>query len=369
MIASPQPLSAEDPGQTVMLAAQSTQNDGAPPPPTPPAYYPAEDVCGGTAGGPTTLVSDRGRGLVVPNTVLPVDIATDGGVVMLVSAGSANFSEPRQLVWVSREALGTTCSTGVGIRVPYAELTSVVYEPQTDHFVAFSREPAQLVIVEARRLLIDRRIALSDDSWRDTGYAIFHTSSGAGNTACASCHPEGRDDGHAWRSQSLGARRTPSLIGTVAGTAPYHWNGEAAGMTDIMDMTFTQRMKGPSLLSAQKDAVGTWLSALPPLRRAQPSATSSAALVITARGRAIFESATARCSSCHTGSMLTNNATLDVGTGGPMQVPSLVGVVHRAPYLHDGSRANLRAVLFAPHGGATVRTDEIDDLATYLESL
>jgi len=34
--------------------------------------------------------------------------------------------------------------------------------------------------------------------------------------------------------------------------------------------------------------------------------------------------------------MLTNNQSADVGTGGTFQVPSLVDLAHRAPYMHDG---------------------------------
>jgi hypothetical protein len=167
----------------------------------------------------------------------------------------------------------------------------------------------------------------------------------------------------------LGPRRTPSLIGTVAGTAPYHWNGEARGLEDLMATTFTERMRGPELRDDQKGAIASWLNEVPGLRRSSSSSTSISFSPSLARGRAIFASASARCSSCHSGALFTNNATTDVGTGGEMQVPSLLGVVHHAPYLHDGSHPHLRSILRSPHGGAIVRADEVDDLATYLESL
>jgi hypothetical protein len=355
----------DDPGFSVMLAAQRTPSSSDEPPPAPPAYYGlSESPC--AVGGPATLVADRRRTMVVPTAVLPIDLATDGDKVMIVSAGNAYLPGRPQVVSVERAEIGNPCGVGAAVQIPGAEITSVVYQPQRNRFYALSREPAQLVELEVGVATDVGRIALSSDSHRDTGHAIFHASAGQGGVACASCHPEGRDDGHAWRSISLGARRTPSLVGTVAGTAPYHWNGEAPGLDELMTMTFTERMRGPSLLAGQKSAISGWLGELPPLRHG-PAAT--AVLPAIARGRAVFESERAGCGSCHSGTLRTNNASIDVGTGGTFQVPSLIGVVHRAPYLHDGSRPHLRAILDQPHGGAVVVRDEIDDLVAFLDSL
>jgi hypothetical protein len=56
-----------------------------------------------------------------------------------------------------------------------------------------------------------------------------------------------------------------------------------------------------------------------------------------ARGQAIFEDAAhAACTICDSGPELTNDASVDVGTGGTFQVPRLLGVAWRAPFLHDG---------------------------------
>lgn len=367
MIASPSEATlSDDPGDSVMMAAQQTPSELSVPPPAPPAYYESESGC--SAGGPLTLVTERREPLVVPNAVLPVDIATDGVRIVVVSAGNAHVPDRPQLVYLLRSSFTFACDSAGGIFVPPSEITSVVHEPNTDRFYALSREPAALHVIDLRKgPRTERSIALSDVSKRDTGHAIFHASSGRGGTACASCHPEGRDDGHSWRSQQLGPRRTPSLVGTVAGTAPYHWNGEASGLDDLMNMTFTQRMRGPELTSEQKSAVASWLGELPALRRGSSSSLSFSPAIL--RGRRIFEGASARCSSCHAGPLFTNNATLDVGTGGDMQVPSLLGVAHHPPYLHDGSYPHLRSVIRNAHGGAFVRDDELDDLVTYLESL
>jgi cytochrome c peroxidase len=66
--------------------------------------------------------------------------------------------------------------------------------------------------------------------------------------------------------------------------------------------------------------------------------------------------------------MRTNNQTLDVGTGGAYQVPSLVGVGSRAPYMHDGRAATLKAAIHR-HTGENVSSGEVADVITYLGTL
>lgn len=358
MIADPRTSGSDDPAADVIMAAQRTPRSDDDPPPMPASYYGGNLGCG--AQGPITLVAMQPYAYV-PTAVLPVDVATDGTDVALVAAGNAYLPNPAQIVFLDRSAT-TPCNYGRGLALSGAELTSITYLPATSSFFALSREPAELYEIDASANQIGQPITLSTVSRKDTGFAVFHANSGAG-VACASCHPEGRDDGHAWRSRALGARRTPSLVGTLAGTAPYHWNGEAPDLRAIMALTFQGRMQGPELTTAQDDAIAGWLTALPAL----PSHADRP--VAALRGKAIFEGASARCASCHAGAMRTNNASVDLGRGEAIQVPSLVGVAHRAPYFHDGSAPNLRAVLQAPHGGARVTSDEIEDLVAFLESL
>lgn len=357
MIADPRGSGSADPAGDVIMAAQRTPSGEDDPPALPAAYYGEQSGCG--PRGPLTLLAKQPYAYV-PTAVLPVDVATDGQQFALVSAGNAYMQSEPQIVMVV-EDFTSPCNSGRGIVVPDAELTSIAYSPMTSSFFALSREPAMLL--ETDGYSITQRIPLSSTSKKDTGLAVFHANSGAG-VACATCHPEGRDDGHSWRSVALGARRTPSLVGTLAGTAPYHWNGEAPDLRAIMSLTFQGRMQGPELTSAQNDAIAEWLTALPAL-----PASPITKPVAVARGKAIFEGGSARCSSCHAGALRTNNRSVDLGLSEAIQVPSLVGVAHRAPYLHDGSAPSLRAVLQAPHGGAVVGGDEIEDLASYLESL
>lgn len=71
---------------------------------------------------------------------------------------------------------------------------------------------------------------------------------------------------------------------------------------------------------------------------------------------------------------LTNNATVDVGTGGAFQVPPLVGLGWRAPFLHDGCAATLAdrfgSCATSQHGSTgSLSAGEIADLTAYLETL
>ena len=132
--------------------------------------------------------------------------------------------------------------------------------------------------------------------------------------ACASCHPEGGDDGNVWNLDG-NSRRTPSLRGTIAGTAPYHWPGDMKDLPALFNDVYTVRMNGVLLQSDQTSVLQRWSKVPAP---PSPSWVDTAA---ASRGKAVFERAAVGCASCHSGAKLTNNATVDVGTGGHFQVP------------------------------------------------
>jgi mono/diheme cytochrome c family protein len=185
--------------------------------------------------------------------------------------------------------------------------------------------------------------------------------------ACASCHPEGRDDGHTWETDHE-RRRTLSLSGGLLATAPFHWDGNLAGVTDVVQFTFVGRMGGTMPPADVVDALGHWLDEIP-----EPAHVGVASAELVGKGRQLFERS--NCGTCHSGPTLTNNLTMDVGTGAPLQVPSLRGVGAHGPWLHDGRAATLRD-RFMPsgggdlHGSTTWMDDrELDALVAYLETL
>ncbi len=229
-----------------------------------------------------------------------------------------------------------------------------------------TREPITLWVLDANRTAW-KTIALSAVSRDDTGHDIFHASAGA-LVACASCHPEGGDDGHVWMLNG-NARRTPSMRGTIAGTAPYHWPGDEPDLVALTIDVYSGRMNGMALDSAQIGALGDWVKAIPP-----PPAPTWVDAAAAARGQALFQSPTTACSTCHAGPKLTNNATIDVGTGGAFQVPPLVGVGWRTPLMHSGCATTIAdrfGACATPAHGVTgsLSVANVSDLTAYLETL
>jgi mono/diheme cytochrome c family protein len=348
-------------GESVVVSIASPTTTAA----TPPVYYGSFEPCAPT--GPTTFLSFEGWRVPYrfPAAVLAVDLAVSNDWFAFAAAGNAFTPNAPAILLASRNrpppaALTTGCDPGLGIHVE-GQVTSVAFTPNGGRLLAFSREPAVLYVLSGQNFSSrDARIEFPVVSRADTGHAIFHANAGRGS-ACASCHAEGRDDGYTWRSMSAGARRTPSLAGLLANTAPYHWNGEAADLPAVARMTFSDRMQGPPLVDRQLSVLSRWLLALPALP-ARPALDAAAA----ARGQAQFAE---RCAGCHSGSVFTSNASVDVGTGGTWQIPSLVGVAHHAPYFHDGSAGNLDAVIGTHPSTTPATATERADLRAYLETL
>jgi cytochrome c peroxidase len=252
------------------------------------------------------------------------------------------------------------------------EPTAVAFLDPTTVIVQ-SREPAQLWLVglEGTAMTSATPLALTDVSRGDLGHTVFHSNS-CGGLACASCHPEGHEDGRVWNFACEGDRRTQDIGGGLAHTEPFHWNGDLGNFSALVNTVFVGRMSGPQLTSDQSAAMLRWIDSVPTL----PSPRAPAEAQV-ARGKAIFNDPTVACGSCHTGTLLTNNATVDVGTSGMFQVPALRGLAWRAPYMHNGCAATLDA-RFAPGtcsgGDAHGRTSQLTaaqraDLIAYLQSL
>jgi hypothetical protein len=311
----------------------------------------------------TILGSDGSVLLNTPFTAtLPVDVAVsrDGSMIAAVAPGDAFVTSLASVFWFAPcgDFLG---QQGVGANL---QPVAAAFDAQ-GHLVVQTREPAALWIY---RDPADpgSAIALSHTSRGDTGHDIFHTQAGA-MIACASCHPEGRDDGHVWLLDG-NLRRTPSLRGTIAGTAPYHWPGDEPDLTALVNDVYTVRMDGASLPSDQMHALQGWVQTIP-----APPAPSWVDSSAAARGKALFMGV-GSCSICHSGPKLTNNQTMQVGTGGDFQVPSLLGVGWNTPLLHDGCAATL-ADRFgrcgtAEHGTtSSLSAQNLSDLIAFLETL
>jgi cytochrome c peroxidase len=235
----------------------------------------------------------------------------------------------------------------------------------TGRVILQTRNPATLWAMPLADGLL-ASVQLAAGSREDTGHDVFHTQAG-GQIACASCHPEGGDDGHVWILDSE-QRRTPSLRGTIAGTAPYHWPGDQPDMKTLVNNVYTLRMSGAVLPGDQMAALNGWVEKIP-----APPSPSWVDADAAAKGEAVFISA--GCPSCHSGGKLTNNQTVDVGTGGAFQVPPLIGVGWRTPLLHTGCANTIQERFSADcatagHGDLSkLSSADIANMSTFLETL
>jgi cytochrome c peroxidase len=124
---------------------------------------------------------------------------------------------------------------------------------------------------------------------------------------------------------------------------------------------------------AQETELELWMNGIPTKMHDAPSAADALAI---AQGKALFNDPSVGCATCHSGANFTNNQTADIGFGVPLQVPTLIDIAFRGPYLHDGSAATLAdrftdaTALSGKHGAtAQLPPAQIDNLIAYLASL
>ncbi|WP_437725105.1 c-type cytochrome [Sorangium sp. So ce861] len=329
---------------------------------------------------PTPASPARGAG-GLPFGLLPVDMAIspDGFRGAIVMAGSRTVIETPLDTLEEPDPLKETetlddCASFVdqrSITVP-GEPIAVGYDEASNLLVQL-REPPSVLRFGAVSGAHVATFLLPGESRLDSGHAIFHGTQDAHvqmAISCASCHPEGQDDGRSWSFKPIGVRRTQSLAGGILATAPLHWDGDMTDLDAIMSEVFEQRMGGMRQRPERVEVFASWLDTIKPVPVSEPADPAA-----VQRGEALFNDAAVGCASCHSGEKLTNDQTVDVGTGKAFQVPSLRGLAARAPYMHDGCAATLHD-RFGPCGGgdkhgvtSTLTPAQIDDLVAYLETL
>lgn len=236
---------------------------------------------------------------------------------------------------------------------------------QGSELAVYHREPALLNRWDTRGVEVPDQLWLDTErSIVDLGHQKFHEVTGVG-IACASCHPEGSDDGHTWVFEGVDPRRTQSLLGGILSTAPFHWSGDQPDLNAIMTATFEERMRGGRVSSGMVNMLGLWMDAQPAL----PAPETDPARI--AAGEEVF--LTAGCADCHGGDKGTNNESVELEGFGSIQVPMLVGVAHRAPWLHDGCAQSLEETFdgacIPEHAPATpLEEGESQALVDYLRS-
>ena len=194
------------------------------------------------------------------------------------------------------------------------------------------------------------------------GRQLFHRSddtrtSGAA-LACATCHPDGREDGLTWRLKGTRVQ-TPMLAAKLGDTAPYNWHGTSKTLEENVGQTIA-RLGGSGISDSERRALARYLRE--GLHAPVKPPPSDKALV--ALGRDVFTRASVGCSDCHTlDGTLTDGARHDVGTltaaereelaaahdvnkdPASFDTPSLLGVALTPPYFHDGSVPSLETLI------------------------
>lgn len=254
------------------------------------------------------------------------------------------------------------------VRVPGA-FTGAAFLP-SGRVVLHDRSASALVVMDPATGATLNTVRYASDSVDSDGSRLFHSvPEGGVSITCASCHPEGGEDGHTWLLDGE-LRRTQSLQGGVLQRAPFHWKANLPTLGALMDDTFVQRMGAHAPSTDAVTSLSAWLDTLP-----APKASSTAPAEQLARGRAAFEKAA--CEGCHSGAQLSNHLPVSVGTqGGTFKTPALVGVSARGPWMHDGCAKTLKQRFTDTTCGGTLHGNpaalspwELTDLLAYLESL
>jgi 6-phosphogluconolactonase (cycloisomerase 2 family)/mono/diheme cytochrome c family protein len=229
------------------------------------------------------------------------------------------------------------------------------------------------------------RIALATDSTQALspevalGRMLFHAVGdgriSSDGRACASCHPEGRDDGIVWATPN-GPRRSIMLAGRLRGTAPYSWEGDEDSLDSHLETTFDRLHGAGGLRSLELAALEAYLRSLP----SPPSRPVAAAdLAMVRRGAELFHSPAVGCSDCHMGDRATDNSNHDIQSktgldrSALFNTPTLHGVSGTGPYFHDGRYGTLREVLVQASGtmgdAAKLSPPDLDALEAYVRTL
>ena len=212
------------------------------------------------------------------------------------------------------------------------------------------------------------------------GRVLFHKtgdpSISKDGRACASCHPDGREDALTW-STPEGPRQTIMLAGRLEGTGPYSWSGSNDTIDEHVRHT-VQRLEGSGLGDHERSALLAYVRTMgAPVSR--PAGLTADRAQMVAHGKQIFFDGATACSTCHGSDMTTDHVKHDVASRGKgdreatFKTPSLRFLSGTAPYFHDGRYATLMELLDANDGSmghtAQLTRDERLALAAFLETL
>jgi DNA-binding beta-propeller fold protein YncE/mono/diheme cytochrome c family protein len=229
----------------------------------------------------------------------------------------------------------------------------------------------------APRIAMAANVAHKMDITTALGRLLFHSVGDArisrDGRACASCHPDGRDDSLVW-STPEGPRRSIMLAGRVRSTAPYAWSGSHSDLKVHLATTFDRLNGAGGLKSVELDALAAYVESLAP-----PPPLPLLSREKVDRGAKLFASSEVGCAGCHAGTGRTDNQSHDVKSKTSadrnelFNTPTLRFVGGTGPYFHDGRYGSLHELLLSDDDrmGRTkqLSPEDLEALEAYLRSL
>lgn len=262
--------------------------------------------------------------------------------------------------------------------------TNVVYS------VNLEQEKLALPVLLGKQLFYDAKdVRLARDSYM----------------SCASCHNDGNHDGRVWDLTGFGEglRNTIALKGR-AGLAHgfLHWSANfdevqdfekqirelAGGLGLMSDDQYNTGTRNQAMgdkksgISTDLDLLATYLASLNTFEKTPFTANDGKLTSAALAGKQTFNQK--NCVRCHTAPNLTNSLDASTlsnigsikaasgkrlnGTLSGIDVPTLMDVWKTAPYLHDGSAANLSQAISA-HSNLSITTAEMANLVRYIQEI
>lgn len=263
--------------------------------------------------------------------------------------------------------------------------TGVAIDDAKERAVVWSQFEGKLSVIDLRGKADDAAVKIVKVHYEPTpeaaaiaaGRTLFHLTDDRrvsnDGVACASCHPDGREDSFTW-STPEGPRQTIMLAGRATGSAPYGWRGLHGDLKAYLANTFS-RLGGTGVQGGELEALISYIEKSPgPKESVDPGRAE-----MVARGKDLFFAEEQGCASCHMGGLGVDKVTHDIGSMTTADVdpkfdtPSLRFVRGTGPYFHDGRYKTLDDVLAANdtqmgHTSQLTQRD-IGALKAYLDSL
>lgn len=313
--------------------------------------HPLGDAGAGAADPESIAVSSTGIVLVALGGVGQLSIGVEDDFVLdRLTVGrrpvAAIFSKDEKLAYVANQFDDSISVVNVG-------------EKKLEKTIGLGPLPTLSVAERGEILFHDGR--MSHDSWM----------------SCQSCHTDGHTNGQLndnFSDISFGApKRVLSLLGQ-ADTAPYAWNGKTADLVTQVENSIVKTMQRED--PPARDEIEAIAAYVATLKTPQPLAAIDAAIdrESIARGAKLF--AARDCAQCHAAPTYTTPEVYDVGLVDELgekkfNPPSLRGVSHRAPLLHNKAARSIEEVFEKVQhpSNSEYSADEVCDLAAFLRSL